>query len=429
MITSVKKPLTRKYRKILISTAFSGMILGVATWSMPLILRKVNPIQSKKIPLEKLPITAWEEPIENPVTNLESPDEMAWLKRIPEERKLRFKFKLKLDLDFKNMIAAEEKMFMYKDQDGNLRGFDPYTGLNHWVIRAKIGKILDQVISQKRLYLLDTLNQDEDIRVSCIDLQTPSILWQRIIPEGKDASAIFDFETQSLVVSTLSDGIWSLKSKTGEILWKKPELFTKTRVLHSGRNLLAFEPPVGKNVGSWYLIDSLTGKTNQKQPHVYPDMENFIPFSFSESFQALAKVDSKQYFLLNPVDMSVVWSQFTTEPILKISVIDEQTYLIAYRDNLLEKRNLKSGDLIWQKKMNQADLSTLKIDPKQRLIIAANSSNEESPGIAFFDLEEGSYLYSVELPEPPLEAEFFGDWLYFMSESFVWAFQHETGTR
>ncbi len=400
------------------------MILGVATWSMPLILRKVNPVQSKKVPLEQLPITSWEEPIENPVTTLENPDEMDWLKRIPEERKLRFKFKLKLDRDFKKAIAIEEKLFLYLDQDGNLSGFDPYTGLNHWVIRAKIGKIVDQVIAQKRLYLIETAPQDEDIRISCIDLQTPSILWQRIIPDGKDASAIFDFETQSLVVSTLSDGIWSLKSKTGEILWKKPEIFTKTRVLHSGKNLLAFEPPVGKNVGSWYLIDPLTGKTNQKQGHVYPDMENFIPFTYSEISQALAKVDAKQYFLLNPIDMSVVWSQMSTEPILKITIIDEETYLIAYAENLLEKRNLKTGELIWQKKMNQADLSTFKIDQKQRLIVATQSADEDIPGIVFFNLDDGDYLYSVQLSEPPLEAEFFGDWLFFMGESFVWAFQH-----
>ena len=425
MITSVKNPLTRKYRKILISTAFSGIILGVATWSMPLILRKVNPIQSKKIPLEKLPITSWEEPIENPITVLDDANEMSWLKKIPEERKIRFKFKLKLDRDFKKTIAIEEKQFIYSDRDGNLRGFDPYTGLNHWVIQSNIGKVIDQVIAQKRLFLIDTTKNDEDIRVSCIDLQNPSILWQRIIPESKEASAIFDFETQSLVVSTATDGIWSLKSKTGEILWKKPEIFTKNRVLHAGRNVLAFEPPVGNKVGSWYFIDPLTGKTNQKQNHVYPDMENFIPFSVGETSLAFAKVSSTQYFMLNPVDLSALWSQTATDPIIKITLIDEQNYLIAYQGSLLEKRNLKTGELIWQKKMNQVDLSTFQIDVKQKLIIAANSPDEEQAGIAFFNLEDGNYLYTVQLPEPPLEAEFFGDWLYFIGETFVWAFQHE----
>jgi len=153
-------------------------------------------------------------------------------------------------------------------------------------------------------------------------------------------------------------------------------------------------------------------------------MENFFPFTYSEISQALAKVDAKQYFLLNPIDMSVVWSQMSTEPILKITIIDEETYLIAYAENLLEKRNLKTGELIWQKKMNQADLATFKIDQKQRLIVATQSADEDIPGIVFFNLDDGDYLYSVQLSEPPLEAEFFGDWLFFMGESFVWAFQH-----
>ena len=195
MITSVKSPLTRKYRKILISTAFSGMILGVATWSMPLILRKVNPVQSRKIPLEKLPFTNWEEPMENPVVALESAEEMAWMKNLPENTKARFKFKLKITNDLSQPLVVHDNQFIYLDQDGNLRGFDPYTGLNHWTIETRLQTIVEMVIAPKRLFLIDT-PKNENIRISCIDLQNPSILWQRIIPESKDASAIFDFENQ-----------------------------------------------------------------------------------------------------------------------------------------------------------------------------------------------------------------------------------------
>ena len=427
MITSVKNPLTRKYRKILISTAFSGIILGVATWSMPLILRKVNPIQSKKVPLEKLPITAWEEPLENPMTTFDSSEEMAWLKKIPESVKTKFKYKLKLANDFKSPITILENVFIYLDQDGNIRGFDPYNGLNHWTIVTHVETVVEMVVGQKRLFLIDTL-KNENIRISCIDLQSPSILWQRVIPESKDASAIFDFETQSLIVSTASDGIWSLKSKTGEILWKKPEIFTKTKLLHSGKNFLAFEPPVGKKVGAWYFIEPLTGKVVQKQNHVYADMLRFIPIPSQEGMKTLAQASPTEYFLMNPTDLSVAWNLTTTEPILSIHIVDEQSFLIAAENNLLERRNLNTGELIWQKKLNQINLSNLKVDVKKKWIVAPSTESGEQMGFAFYNLEDGGYLFTAQMTEPPLAVDFFGDWLYFMSETFVWAFQHEGST-
>jgi hypothetical protein len=425
MITSVKSPLTRKYRKILISTAFSGMILGVATWSMPLILRQVNPIQSKKVPLEKLPITVWEEPIENPITSLENSDEMAWLKKMPEPGKTRFKYKLKLSQDIAKPIIIQDNVFIYLDPEGNLRGFDPYTGFNHWSIQTGIeaGKetIVQQVTSSKRLFLLD-VQKSENIRISCIDLQSPSILWQRVIPESRDASAVFDFETQSLIVATGGNGIWSLKSKTGEILWKKPDIFSKTKVLHAGKSLIAFEPPVGKRTGSWYFLDPQTGAVTQKQSHVYPEMDRFIPFQTADGFKAIAQTNSHQYSLLNPADLGTTWSQNASEPVDSITIVDEQYFLVAAGTHILEKRNLNSGELIWQKKLNQVDLSRMEIDLRKNWMAAPIM--EDGAGAAFYSLEDGNYLFTAELPEAATGIRFFGDWFYLITETMIWGFQN-----
>ncbi len=420
MITSVKSPLTRKYRKILISTAFSGMILGVATWSMPLILRKVNPVQSRKIPLENLPVTNWEEPLENPVVALESAEEMAWMKNLPENGKARFKFKLKLTNDFSQPLIVQDNQFIYLDHDGNLRGFDPYNGLNHWTIETRLQTIVEMVIAPKRLFLIDT-PKNESIRISCIDLQSPSILWQRIIPESKEASAIFDFENQSLVVSAGADGVWALKSKTGEIFWKKPEIFTKTKLLHTGKTLVAFEPPVGKKTGTWYSLDPLSGKILQKQNHVYPGMESFTPIQTAEGMHALAQVSGTGYFLLNPNDLSVKWTETTTERIEAIHLVDERTFLVANGDHLLELRELVTGARIWQKKLPQVDLSKLKVDLKKKWIAAPIV--DDGSGVVFYSLEDGNYLFTAETPEPAKAVLFFGDWFYLLSETFAVAFQ------
>ncbi len=422
MITSVKHPITRKYRKILISTAVSGMILGVGTWFMPLVLRKVNPIQSKKIALDHLPITAWEEPVENPITILDPTfDEMAWMKKVPEDKKFKFKFKLRLENDFQKLLTIQENEFVYLDQDGNIRGFDPYSALNHWKIKTNIKSIISQVVGQKRLFLIDS-PKNENLRVSCIDLQTPSVLWQRMIPESKEGAAVFDFETQSLIVSSASDGIWSLKSKTGEILWKKPEIFSKTKVLLAGKNFLAFEPPVGKKVGAWYFLDPLTGAVIQKQNHIYPEMENFTPFSTTDGLRVLAQINAKQYFLLNPTDLNVIWSQTSMDEIIKINIIDDHGFLVAYENKILEKRDLKTGDLIWQKKMNQVDLKSFKIDPNQNLLVAPTADSDDREGTAFYSLEDGNYLFTAQMAENAVAVDFFGDWIYLMSETFVWAF-------
>ena len=426
MITSVKHPLTRKYRKVLISTAVSGMLLGVGTWFMPLLLRNMNPVQSKKIALEKLPMTTWEEPIENPITVLDpNYDEMNWLKKVPQDKKLHFKFKLKLVNDFQKIITIQENEFVYLDHDGNLRGFDPYTALNHWKIHINIKKIISQVVGQKRLFLIDS-PKNENLRISCIDLQSPSILWQRIIPESKEGSAVFDFETQSLIVSTASDGIWSLRSKTGEILWKKPEIFSKNKVLTAGKNFLAFEPPVGKKIGSWYFLDPLNGSILKKQNHIYPEMENFTPIDTVDGKYALAQVNSNQYFLLNPADLAVLWSQTSTDAILSITIINEHHFLVAYENKILEKRDLKTGELIWQKKMSQLDLNAYKIDANQNLLVAPTSDTDDQSGTAFYNLEDGNYLFTAQMAETAMGVDFFGDWIYLMSETFVWAFNSRT---
>ena len=424
MITSVKHPLTRKYRQMVISTAVSAMILGVATWFMPLLLRKINPVQSKKVALEQLPITAWEEPLENPITILDAEHEMSWLSNVPEQNRVRFKFKVKLESDFKKMITVQENEFVYLDQNGDLRGFDPYSALNHWKINLSIKHVIDQVVGQKRLFLLDSPN-NEDLRVSCIDLQSPSILWQRLIPETKEGAVTFDFETQSLIVSTGSNGVWSLRSKTGEILWKKPEIFTKIKVLSAGKSFLAFEPPVRKRVGAWYFLDPLTGGENQRKAHIYPEMQNFTAFVTAEGGRALAQVNANQYFLLNPADLGMLWSQTSVDPILRITIVDDKSFLVAYENRMLEKRDLGTGELIWQKKMTQVDLSAFKVNLAQNLLVAPVSDSDAQSGTGFYSLEDGNYLFTAQMSEPAQAVEFFGDWFYIMGETFVWAFQHE----
>jgi hypothetical protein len=108
-----------------------------------------------------------------------------------------------------------------------------------------------------------------------------------------------------------------------------------------------------------------------------------------------------------------------------MAIIDEHSFLVAYTNKILEKRDLKTGELFWQKKMSQVDLSAFKIDAPQNLLVAPTADTDDQNGTAFYSLEDGSYLYTAQMSEPALSMDFFGDWLYLMSETFVWAFQHE----
>jgi outer membrane protein assembly factor BamB len=418
-LTNLRSPLVRKYRRTLISVAISGMILGMVTWATPFFMRRLNPDQSRLTSIDRLSITHWDEPVSNPDSNL-ADDEIDWLKNIP----YKFKYKLNFDFEFKQAITIYESTLVLLDQKGNLRGFNAYTGLNHWSIALGIRKVVSQFQVQKKLYLLD-YTQSDALRVSCLDLQNPSVLWQRTIPNSKEGEISFDLDAQIILVTTGSSGVWALRAKTGEILWKRPEIYTKTMAIPSPKHILVFEPVVAKKLGAWYFLDPQTGKTIQKNAHVYPEIEEFMAVdpehTLPESF--LAKIQSQQIFYMNHLDLHQVWSFNVTEPISLTQVIDADRYFIVYDSKTVEQRHLKNNEIIWQKKMSETSGRWLKITPDKQFLILPNVTRDESPGVSFYRMDTGDYLFTAKTSEAITDMSFYGDWFYLFSENHLWAFQ------
>ncbi len=380
---------------------------------------RVNPDQSRLTPIEQLVRTEWIEPVSNPELEL-PPDEIDWTKNLP----YRFKFKLQLTEDFKTAISVQGNTIAYLDQDGTLRGFNAYSGLNHFSIPMKATVVLGQIEAQKKLYLLDRTSTGA-LRVSCLDLASPSLLWQRLIPGSKDGALSFDSESQSIVVATGKTGIWSLKASTGEVLWKRPELYSKNRVISSQKHLVVFEPVIAGKAGSWYFLDGMTGKTIQKIPHVYPDVQNLSPFEsdLAAPLTFMGRVDAENYFYLNHADLSQLWTFKAAENIKLTRILDQDRYFILYESNLLELRTLKDNTLIYQKKLTGVDPRFIKPSPTKELIAIPSQQGDELAGISFFLANTGDYQVTAHTTEAIQDLLFFGDWLYLFSENHLWAFK------
>ena len=418
ILTNYASPLIRKYRKSLIAVGVSSLILGTLSVSSPIFLNKLNPSQSRLTPIDALVTTLWEEPVSNPETSLPD-DEVRWTKDLPYH----FKYKLQLPEPFKKVLTTEGSELAYLDDMGNLRGYNAYTGLNHWHIPVHATQVLDQLQAQRKFFLLDETVIGQ-LRISCFDLVNPSLLWQRTIPNSKDGALAYDIDSQSVIVSAGNSGVWSLKEKTGEVLWKRPEVFSRTKVIVSQKHLVVFEPVVATKPGSWYFLDASNGKTLQKIPHVYTDMQAFMPFDSgtAPSTSFMGRVDAENFFYLNHTDLSQIWNFHAPEKIQVTKYVDADRYLLLY-DSELELRKLSDNAVLYQKKLSGITPSWLKVSPDRTLLTIPSTDDDGVQGVSFFNLETGEYQATARTSEPILDLLFFGDWMYLYSENYVWAFK------
>ena len=418
-LTSLHSPLVRKYRKSLIAVGGSSLVLGLAIWSLPLFLSRLNPDQSRLTPIDELVRTEWIEPVANPESEVPG-EEISWAKGLGYQ----FKYKLRFGYELQRPLASGTESLVLLDQEGSLHGFHAYTGLNHWVLRLKLNQLLDFVRDSKKIYLLERTSYGS-VRVSCVDDLNPALLWSRTIPRSKDASLALDQETQTLYLSGGSGGVWALKSKTGEILWKRPELFSKTRALQGGKHLLLFEPQVAGKSGHWIFLDPASGKTLQKTPHVYPDVKDFLrPESQKPgSNLVLGVADEENSFLLNPADLSQRWTHHAEARTLAFDPLDEDHLLTLNTENLLELRGLLNHELRWQKKIQPSSLPWIKTNPDRTRVVVPGEQDGESRNLSFYTLDSGEYLGSAHTSEPLQDIYFLGDWVYFLSENHLWAFR------
>ena len=419
LLTSLRSPLLRKYRKALIAVAGSSMVLGLAIWSILLFLSRLNPDQSRLTPIDELVRTEWIEPVGNPET--EAPEEeTAWAAGLG----LQFKYKLRLGYELQKPLPGGPESLVLLDKEGNLHGFHAYTALNHWVLRLGLNQLLDFVRDGKKLYLLERTSYGS-VRVSCVDFLNPALLWARTIPHSREGALLLDSETQTLYLSSAAGGVWALKSKTGEILWKRPELFSKTKAIPSAKHLLLFEPKIAGKSGYWIFLDPASGKTIQKTPHVYPDLKDFLPLEGVShgQRQAIGLVDEENSFLLNPADLSQRWVDHSESPERAIELVDSERFLTLSESNLLELRGTLTHELRWQKKIQSSSLAWIKSSPDHKRVVVPSELEGESRSLSFYSLETGDYLGSAHTSEPLMDVFFLGDWVYFLGENHLWAFR------
>lgn len=413
ILTNFHHPVVRKYRSTLLSVAFSGLALGAASWSTPFLLRKMNPDQSRLTPIDQLTITQWAEPVSNPVTSESevTPDEVGWAAKLG----YKFRYKMTFPFEFQRLIAVYESTLVVLDKAGALRGFNAYTGLNHWQIDLGISEFLRQVQFQKRLFLLEHSTALDAIRVTCLDLQSASVLWQRLIPNSRDGDLQLDPDNQNLLVSTGANGVWALKTKTGEISWKRPEIYTRIQTTISGKQAIAFEPAVMKKAGSWYFLDLLTGHSPQKTLHVYPDLIE----AKSLGPVLIARAPGDQLFALNLPSLNPLWTFTLQEKPAFYEILSTGSYFIFYESQMMERRSISKNELEWQKKFTNVDPRWIRFSQDGATFVLPTVENQS---IAFYDAESGEYRAAAVATEPIIDFTYFGDWIYLFSEGRMWAF-------
>jgi hypothetical protein len=415
VLTSWRTPRIRRYRRILIGMTGSALVLGIISWSVPFFAARLHPDQSRLTPMDSLTRTEWIEPLSNPESTI-TEDEIAWVRRLP----YRFKYKLKLPFEFDRVLSSEGNDLVIRDRSGNIRGFNAYTGLNHWTIPLHTHRLMDVVQAQKRLTLLDRTSLDS-FRISSLDLQNPSLLWQRNIPNCREGGMTFDSESQTLLVSTGGQGIWSLKARSGEVLWKRPEIYSRTRAVRTGDQLLVYEPKVGQKTGAWHLLDSHTGKSLRKVRHSHDESTEI--FSEAQESLVLVKNGPRDLFALNPVSLERVWSFQTPEPLRRVLLRNPGQIFLQYASARVELRSLQDNSLRWQQVLSSWSEGTLKLSPNRNLLALPLKDPLELNGMAFHDLETGAYLYTARASEPLEDLWFWGDWLYLFSRNHAWSFR------
>jgi hypothetical protein len=420
-VTNFHSARIRRYRSALIATATSSLLLGLITGALPHLMIRLGPDQSRLTPIDQLVTTEWIEPVSNPETEVVD-EEIGFLRSI----RYQFRYKLHFGFEARKILSAGDSTLVTLDARGNVHGFNAYTGLNHWQIRLHLNELLQVIPDQKRLYLLEKTSL-QALRISCLDIRSPALLWQRTLPRSKEGSIVLDAREAKLLVSAGSSGIWALKSKSGELLWKRPELFSKSPTVALDRTNLVFEPAVAGMTGHWHFLNPHTGATLKKISHSHPDLAELIPVVPVQEIPAsiparvLARIDATNLLLLNPLDASVLWSHRSDTPIEKVVLLGQKQMLLLLDQNLIELRSLSENTLQWQKKIPLLPPPRVYASPDLSLFAGPFAGEGEPPGLAFYGLPSGDYLASGRESEPILDVFFYGDWLYLLSEHFFWA--------
>lgn len=415
LLTAFRSPLIRRYRRVLIGVTWSSIVLGVLSWSVPFFTSRLHPDQSRLVAMDSLARTEWVEPLGNPETQL-PPDEIGLTRKLP----YRFKYKLKLPFEFDRVLTAEAKNLVVRDRSGNIRGFDAYTGFNHWSIRLHTHRILGTVETPNRLFILDRTSLDS-FRISSIDLQNPSLLWQRNIPNCREGHLAYDSESQSILVTTGNQGVWSLKARSGEILWKRPELYSKSRPLPMNGQVAIFEPEVANRKGWWQVLDSHSGRTLRKLRHAFDETTELV--SDASAPLILLKTGAQEYASLNPLTFERLWMLQVPAPLLKLASLDRQTYLAWQTSGRVEVRNWLDNSMVWQQQLSDFSDQFVRSSPDHQMLAFSMHEPNELAGVAFRDQRQGQHLASVQTSEPLQDLWFLGDWLYLFSQNHVWSFR------
>jgi outer membrane protein assembly factor BamB len=421
-LTTLHSPLLRRYRPTLLATATSAIVLGILTWSTPVLLSHFGPDQSRLTPIDQLSITEWIEPVSNPETDV-PPDEIAFARELG----VRFKFKLNFSYELQAPLSVSGDTITVLDKNGQVHGFNAYTGLNHWMIPLRVTRLIGKLESRSRLYILEETSL-HSLRVSCLDLKSPALLWQRTIPRTREGAMNLDLDSQHLIISAGDFGIWAIKTKTGEVAWKRPELYSKTLPVVLEKRIFAFEPGANSKTGLWQGLNPANGKTEERIRSSETDLR-WTVLPIQEGGPApvpgvlLAMPDSTRILAYRPRDLSLLWNVAFEEGIAGFATSGAKELFVLRASNLLESRSLLDGTLRWQKKLSGVVRAPLHVSPDGKWIGVHTKMEGESEVISFYQGATGDYRVSARTSEPLFDFQVFGDWIYLLSENHLWAFR------
>ena len=132
-------------------------------------------------------------------------------------------------------------------------------------------------------------------------------------------------------------------------------------------------------------------------------------------------MDAENYIYLNHTDLSQVWGFHAPESVKLARYLDQDRYFLLYESNLVELRSLKHNSFINQKKLTGTESSWFKLSPEHERFALIAVGAQESAGISFYQVPTGDYRVTARASELILNLQFFGDWVYLFSKSYMWA--------
>lgn len=434
-LTSFRHPLIhrilRKYRSLILSVTLSCLFLGFATSVAPILLKRFNPDASKLVPFDQLVTTEYSEPIQNPILESEPQEkDVEWTKLYPSK----FRYKMHLPFTFSHFLALYENKIFVLDTQGTLRGFDAYKGINHFSIPLNIHHLVQVHHHQHRLFILDKNEEQEALRITCINLQNPTAVWQRTFPNSRLGGMTFKPDTHTLLVSAGNSGAWLLHEKTGELFWKRPDIYSVTPAFTAAGKWIVFEPQVANRSGKWHFLDETTGKTTQTVPHHWSALEQWKPEN-SPQLVTTAPSDTRPEISAVAIFKDQKGEKIISRLLLPSLALPVQQPLPM---DLLDWQILKSGKIIllsqdftWyrinsetlefeiQKKLSHVSEATMSFAPDESQFFLP----EETLGVMTFSNENGDWLWTARTQQQIKTVVYFGDWFYWFSENMLWAHQ------